>query len=173
MAAQLLPSDGLGVDLCTGSGAIAMVMRSARPNAHVMATEIDPTSVQCARRNGVEVLQGDLDEPLPPEIASQVDVMVGSLPYVPTDALQFLPRDVQAFEPLAALDGGEGGLALVSRAVARSRIWIREAGWLLLEIGADQIDDAIGIFASSGYGNVRALEDDDGDPRGICGRRAG
>ncbi len=171
-AARLLPPSGLAVDLCTGSGAIAMVMRSARPEARVIGTELSPVAAGCARRNGVEVLEGDLDRPLPKEIASNVDVMVGVLPYVPTDALRFLPRDVQAFEPAVALDGGEDGLALVSRAVATSRTWVRQGGWLLLEIGGDQVDDTVRLFATAGYGKIDVIEDGDGDPRGVCGQLA-
>jgi len=171
-AARLLPLDGCGVDLCTGSGAIAVVMQLTRPGALVVATELDAAAARCARRNGVTVYEGDLDAPLPDELASRVDVMAGVLPYVPTDALEFLPRDTQDFEPRAALDGGPGGLDFVSRAVGRSRRWVRPGGWLLLEIGADQVAAAGRMFSTAGYGEVRVLEDGDGDPRGICGRQA-
>ncbi len=61
----------------------------------------------------MRVVEGDLDVSLPAAIASRVDVMVGVLPYVPTEALRFLPRDVQRFEPRVALDGGPGGMDLV------------------------------------------------------------
>jgi hypothetical protein len=55
-------------------------MRSARPRARIVTTEIDPVAAGCARRNGLVVYEGDLDKPLPVELASQVDVMVGVLP---------------------------------------------------------------------------------------------
>ena len=90
-AAQLLPDAGVAVDLCTGSGAIAAVMQARRPAAEVVATEIDTAAVQCARRNGIAVYQGDLDLPLPSALARRVDVMTGVLPYVPTDAMHLLP----------------------------------------------------------------------------------
>ena len=64
-AASLLPPGGVGVDLCTGSGAIALVLAAAEPSARVVATELDDTAVACARANGVEVFAGFLDEPLP------------------------------------------------------------------------------------------------------------
>ena len=76
---------------------------SARPAAQVVATEIDPVAASCARRNGVVVYEGNLDDPLPAELASKVGVMIGVLPYLPNDALHFLPRDVQRFEPRARL----------------------------------------------------------------------
>ncbi len=172
MAADLLPDDGLAVDLCTGSGAIAMVLQTTKPGARVVATDVDPVAVRCARRNGVEALEGDLDGPLPATIGSKVDVMVGVLPYVPTDALGLLPHDVLEFEPVCALDGGERGLGVVSRAVQRSLRWIRGGGWLLLETGSDQTKPATDLFVQSGYEDIGVIEDGDGDPRGIYGRRS-
>jgi release factor glutamine methyltransferase len=169
-AAELLPPEGTGVDLCTGSGAIAMVMRAGRPGARVVGTEIDPLAARSARRQGVEVYEGRLCEPLPGELAGQVDVMTGVLPYVPSDALHLLPRDVQAFEPRRALDGGRHGLALVSEAVATSPRWLKHGGWLLLEIGPDQVKDTTTLFGQAGFVDLELLEDGDGDVRGLAGR---
>ena len=150
MAADLLPPAGLAVDLATGSGAIAMVMRAARPSARVVATEIDPVAAACARDNGVVVYEGNLDDALPADLAGQVDVMVGVLPYVPTDALHLLPRDVQRFEPRRALDGGEGGLEVIARVVRRGPRWLTPGGWLLLEIGGDQAGEVARHVGSVG-----------------------
>ncbi len=171
LAARLLPPDGIGVDLGTGSGAVAMLMQSIHPGASVLATEVDAAAARCARRNGVRVVEGDLDVSLPAAIASRVDVMVGVLPYVPTEALRFLPRDVQRFEPRVALDGGPGGMDLVSRAIRSSPRWVRPGGWLLLEIGGDQVIGAEATFTASGFRAVQVLEDGDGDVRGIYGQR--
>ncbi len=139
LVVELLAPDGVGVDLCTGSGAIAMVMQADRPGARVVATEIDPVAVRCARRNGVAVYRGHLDRALPPDLAAGVDVMTGVLPYVPDDALHLLPRDVQRFEPRVALDGGRGGLESVTSVVGSSPSWLRPGGWLALEVGGDQV----------------------------------
>jgi release factor glutamine methyltransferase len=170
MAARLLPPAGVAVDLATGSGAVAMVLRAARPGARVAATEIDPVAVHCARGNGVVVYEGNLDEPLPAELASQVDVMVAVLPYVPTDALPYLPRDVQRFEPRTALDGGAGGLELIATVVRHSPRWLTPGGWLLLELGGDQAAEVTAMLAASGFAGVSTMEDAEGDPRGIYGR---
>ena len=169
MAATLLPSAGRAVDLCTGSGAVGLVMRSARPGARVVATEVDAVAAGCARRNGLEVYEGHLDRPLPEALAGRVDVMTGVLPYVPHDALGFLPRDVQAFEPRRALDGGPDGLDLVRDVVRRSPRWVASGGWLLLEVGGDQISPTAALFEASGYTDVATLVDDDGDQRGVYG----
>jgi release factor glutamine methyltransferase len=169
-AARLLPDRGLAVDLCTGSGAVAMVMASARREARVVGTELDPVAARCARRNGVTTYEGWLDDPLPEEFASVVDVMTGVLPYVPRTALHLLPRDVQRFEPRLALDGGADGLDLVTVAVSRGRRWLRDGGWLLLEIGGDQVARVTAGMAECGYVDVETLLDGDGDPRGVQGR---
>ena len=171
-AAELLPPDGVGVDLATGSGAVAMVMQAARPRARVVATELDPVAVRCARRNGVAVLPGHLDRPLPPDLAGEVDVLCAVLPYVPSEALHLLPHDVLAFEPLAALDGGPGGLDTVAAAITDSGRWVRPGGWLALEVGGDQVPAVAALFGASGYGTIDVLVDGDGDPRGVVGQRS-
>ncbi|HZA20406.1 MAG TPA: putative protein N(5)-glutamine methyltransferase, partial [Actinomycetota bacterium] len=79
-AASLLPADGIAIDLCTGSGAVAAVMRSVRPNARVFATDCDHVSIMCATSNGVNAVQGDLDEPLPSSLRGRVDVITAVVP---------------------------------------------------------------------------------------------
>ena len=171
-ASALLPPGGVAVDLCTGAGAIACVLRAACPSATVVATDIDPAAVECARANGVDARLGDLDGALPTALLGAVDVLVAVVPYVPTDALAFLPRDVVAFEPRLALDGGDGGLRLLSAVVARSRRWLRPGGWLLLELGGDQASAVTTQMAAAGFGEIAVLRDDDGDDRAIEGRVA-
>ena len=169
-AADLLPTHGTGVDLCTGSGAVALVMQTARPSARVVATERNPLAAACARRNGVAVREGHLFDPLPHDLAGVVDVLVGVVPYVPDDALHLLPRDVVAFEPLEALAGGLDGLAVVGEVVDSSPRWVRPGGWLLLEVGGDQVEATQRRFTAGGYASVSVLTDGDGDPRGVAGR---
>jgi len=171
-AASLLPERGVAVDLCTGSGAIACWLKACVPSATVLATDVDPDAVSCARGNGVDALLGDLDEPLPPALAGNVDVLTAVVPYVPTGQLAFLPRDVQAYEPRVALDGGEEGLRLLSAVVARSVSWLRPGGWLLLELGGDQAASVADAMSLAGFGDITVHTDEDGDDRGIEGRRS-
>ena len=172
-AARALPPTGTAVDLGTGAGSVARLLASARPDARVVATESDPRAAACARANGVDVVVGDLFDPLPVGLAGRVDVVVGVLPYVPGDALDQLPRDVVDHEPLLALDGGPDGLAVVARAVADSTRWTAPGGWLGLEVGGGQFEAVTGLFERAGYGGIEQLEDGDGDPRAVCGRLAG
>jgi release factor glutamine methyltransferase len=169
-AATLLPAAGVAVDLCSGAGAIAVVLAAARPTARVVATELDDASVACARGNGVEVFAGYLDDPLPRELEHGVDVMTAVVPYVPTESLRLLPRDVQAFEPRLALDGGVEGTDLLSEVVRRSPRWLRPGGWLLLELGGEQAGPIGHLLQEYGFEAPDVLGDEEGDPRGICAR---
>ena len=167
-AATLLPLAGVAVDLCTGVGAIAAVLAAAVPTARVLATELDENAVRCARRNGVEVFEGYLDDPLPREFELRVNVLTAVVPYVPTDSLRLLPRDVQAFEPRLALDGGAGGMDLLVEVVRRSTRWLSPGGWLLLELGGDQAEPIGRLLHELGFEGLDVMADEDGDPRAIC-----
>jgi release factor glutamine methyltransferase len=170
-AVALLPADGIAVDLCTGSGAIAVVLRSERPAASVIATDVDPVAVACARRNGVEALVGDLDEPLPPALRERVDVVTAVVPYVPTEELHLLPRDVLAHEPARALDGGPGGTAVLERAARGAPRWLRPGGTVLLELGGDQANELSATMADAGLTAIRVHRDEEGRDRAIEARR--
>jgi release factor glutamine methyltransferase len=172
-AARLLPDAGTAVDLCSGSGAVAAVLRAARPHAKVVATDLDPAAVACARRNGVEALEGDLDEPLPRSLRGRVEVVTAVVPYVPTEELHLLPRDVIANEPRRALDGGPGGTEVLVRAAAAAGRLLAPGGAVLLELGGDQSDDVALAFASAGLGRIRIHRNRDGRARAIEARRPG
>jgi release factor glutamine methyltransferase len=169
-AATVLPSGGVAVDLCTGAGAIAVVLGVAVPTARVVATELDPDALRCARRNGVEVFEGFLDDPLPVEFERRVDVMTAVVPYVPTDSLRLLPRDVQAFEPRLALDGGPEGTDVLDEVVRRSPRWLRPGGSILLELGGDQAAPVERLLHRLGFGEVDVMVDEDGDGRAVAAR---
>ncbi len=159
-AAALVDPGGVAVDLATGSGAVALVLRRAvGPSGTVVATELDPVAAACARANGVTVFEGDLDEPLPPELEGRVDVVTANVPYVPTAALELLPRDVRNHEPARALDGGGDGLELVRRVLASAPRWLRPGGHVLIEIGPDQADAFPALtWLRDADGDVRAVE---------------
>lgn len=171
-AVDRLPERGSAVDLCTGAGAIATVLARRRPAARVVATEIDPTALACARANGVEVLEGDLAAPLPDELRGTVDVVTAVVPYVPTGELRLLPRDVLAHESRRALDGGDDGTDLLVRAASEATELLRSGGSLLLELGGDQADLLAPTLQTLGYGEVDQLVDDDGDVRAVVARLA-
>jgi release factor glutamine methyltransferase len=170
-AASLIPADGIAVDLCTGSGAVAVVLGSAQPRSTVVATDVDPAAVACARRNGVRALLGDLDEPLPMSLRQRVDVMAAVVPYVPTEDLPFLPRDVLANEPRHALDGGRGGTTMLVRAAEAAARWLTPGGSVLLELGGDQAGEVAATLEAVGLSEIHVHRDSEGQDRAIEARR--
>jgi release factor glutamine methyltransferase len=170
-AIELLPDRGLAADLCTGSGAVAVALSRARPGARVVATDIDPVACRCAAENGIEVFRGHLAEPLPEELRGHFDVVIAVVPYVPTDELIYLPRDVREHEPLLALDGGPGGTRVLEQAVRAGAELLHTGGALLLEVGGDQADALAGLLSAAGFGALRMYQDEDGDLRGLEARR--
>jgi release factor glutamine methyltransferase len=163
-AALLLATNGRAADLCTGAGAIAVHLASARPMAEVVASDIDPRAATCARRNGVAVVLGDMDGGL---ATGSFDLVTAVTPYVPTDAMRLLPADVTTYEPRAALDGGADGLDHVRRLVIGAARLLRPAGWLVTEIGGDQ-DALVGPFLlDAGFAPPAFWRDGDGDLRGV------
>jgi release factor glutamine methyltransferase len=166
-AAELLPATGIAVDLCTGTGAVAVVLRSARPGATIAATDSDHAAIACASANGVTALLGDLDGPLPDHLRGRVDVMTAVVPYVPTEELHLLPRDVLAFEPRQALDGGPGGTIVLERVIRRSARWLRPGGRLVLELGGDQAERLGDAILAAGLALIDVYRDGDGRDRAI------
>jgi release factor glutamine methyltransferase len=168
LATTLLPPGGVAVDLCTGTGAIAVVLAAADATAQVLATDIDEDAVRCARSNGVRVFEGSLDDPLPRDVEGRVDVLTAVVPYVPTGSLHLLPRDVQAFEPRQALDGGVDGTDLLMEVVGRSPRWLRPGGSLLLELGGAQAASVRDQLSEAGFAGIEVMTDDEGDARAVC-----
>jgi release factor glutamine methyltransferase len=166
-ALERLPATGTAVDLCTGAGALAMTWRAGRPGARIVASDLDPRAVACARANGVEAYAGDLFSALPAGFEGAVDVVAAVVPYVPTPALALLPRDTLAFESALSYDGGPDGTDVLRRVLVGCCGFLRPGGALLLELGGDQAEALADDLERLGYGRVRVWRDEDGDIRGL------
>lgn len=166
-AAALLPEQGTAADLCTGAGAVALVVQRSRPRARVVGTEIDPVACRCATANGIHVRCGDLADPLLPALHGRCDVVTAVPPYVPTGELAHLPRDARDHEPTGALDGGPDGTRLLAAVARVAPRLLRPAGTLLLELGGDQDELLVPVLDAAGLTVRRRLRDADGDLRGI------
>ena len=166
-AAERLPAAGTAIDVCTGAGAIARALTSYRPEARVLASDIEERAVACAAANGVQVYRGDLFAPLPRGLEGGVDVIVGVVPYVPTPELPLLQRDTFTFEAPLAYDGGPDGTQMLRRVLREGRPFLRRGGALLLELGADPAEALSDDLARLEFLEIRVLTDADGDVRGI------
>jgi release factor glutamine methyltransferase len=164
----------VGVDVGTGTGAIGLAVKRYRPESRVLTTDLSPEAVQLTRRNAerlgldVEVLPGDLLNPLPGDLAGKVDLVASNPPYVTEEEYESLPEEVRA-EPYAALVGGTDLHARLVRGAGR---WLRLGGWLVVEIGADQGSEVRVLFEEN-LENVQVLPDLAGRDRIVRGRHAG
>ncbi len=166
-ASALLPETGNAIDLCTGSGAVAAVLKAQRPSARIVATDRDARAVACARENGIEAYRGDLFAAVPPDLRGETDVVVAVVPYVPSTELRLLPRDTLGFEDASHYDGGLDGTDVLRRVVADAPRYLRPGGALLLELGGAQADLLRRPLGHHGYAPVRTWTDEDGDLRGL------
>lgn len=167
-AAARLPPGGSAIDVCTGSGALALVLQTRRPRARVTATDLDERCVRCARANGVDAVQADLLDGL----EGPADVVAGVVPYVPTPELGLLQRDTFTFEEPLAYDGGPDGCDLLRRVVADAAPLLRDGGALLLELGGDQATVLRAALSAAGFTDVVELVDEEGDVRGVEATKA-
>lgn len=154
------------LDLCCGSGAVALAVGDALRRAGVVpdvtAADLDPVAVRCAARNlpGARVLQSDLFAALPDDLRGRVDVLTANVPYVPTTALALMPREAREHEPPLALDGGDDGLAVLRRVAAEAPDWLAPGGAVLFEAGERQVPDAVAALADAGLAPDVRTDDD-------------
>lgn len=149
LAARMVRNPKVIVDLCTGSGALALALKKRFPSASVFATDVSEDALAVAKANkermGVDVTfgHGDLFDPLPHRLMGEVDLIVANPPYVAESQFSFLPADVRR-EPRVALVAGPTGLEVIQRIGDSSAKWLRPGGVLVCEIGERQ-----GVSASS------------------------
>jgi release factor glutamine methyltransferase len=151
-AAEVLPADGVCVELCCGSGAITAYLHRLHPAATYVAADVDPVAAACARANlpFATVTAGDLFAPVSAAWRGGVDVVVANTPYVPSDQVALMPAEARDHEPLHTLDGGPDGLTLLRRIAAEAPGWLRPGGVVLIEINQSQYDAARAAFEAAG-----------------------
>ena len=160
------------LDLCTGSGELAVAIAHAQPRARVFAGDISPDAVALARDNAarcgvkVDCRLGDLFAPFAGE---RFDLIVSNPPYIPAVELPGLQTEVQK-EPALALDGGADGLAFYRRIAAEAPAHLTPGGWLLLEIGSGQAA-AVRALLTPDFKDISVYGDLNGLDRVVAGRK--
>lgn len=164
------------LDVCTGSGVLAVTLARELAAARVVATELSPAAAEVARANAarlgvagrVEVREGDLLAPVAGEV---FDVVVANPPYIATAVIATLDREVQR-EPRQALDGGVDGLDLLRRLVAAAPDHVAPGGLLVLEHGHDQGEAVRALCdATGGFAPAATVRDLGKQPRVTWARR--
>jgi release factor glutamine methyltransferase len=145
------------LDLGTGSGCILTALLAERPRAVGLGVDRSLAALQVARRNADANGVGDRAMFLAADwcdaIRCQFDLVVANPPYIASDRIATLDREVQAFDPMAALDGGADGLDAYRRILdgVRSQGLLARSGVLVLEIGFDQADAVRALACSIGF----------------------
>ncbi len=181
----------LAVDLCTGTGAIALALASEVATATVLAVEVDGAAVALAQHNvsalsgrprpdpwrpgdhlaphaSVEVRRGDLFGPLDGSWRGRVAVVVANPPYLPASDRGTWASEVAEHDPDRALVGGADGHEVVDTILADAGSWLAPGGTVVVELDERRADDAAAVAAASGLVDVRIVPDLAGRPRAVA-----
>lgn len=157
MATRMVRNPEVIVDLCTGSGALALALKHVFPSAAVFATDVSEDAIEVARENkertGLDIYlaEGNLFDPLPASLLGEVDLLVANPPYVAQSEFDSLPDDVRR-EPQVALVAGPSGLEHIERIGADASRWLRPGGVVICEIGEKQ-----GVSAATSFSDLPAV----------------
>jgi len=152
------------LDLCTGSGCIALALAKEFPAAQVYATDVSAKALAYAKQNAkanmienVAFLKGSLFAPLKKNMT--FDLITANPPYIMTADIAGLQREVSKWEPLSALDGGEDGLDFYRIILASASGYLKEDGCILFELGFGQAEAVADIARKTGVEHVSVTKD--------------
>ena len=151
------------LDLCTGSGCIALALAEAFPDARVYGTDMSADALGYAKENAglhniknITFLKGDLFKPVKD---MQFDMIVSNPPYIQTDDFKSLQPEIIDWEPVTALDGGEDGLDYYRKIISGAGDYLKENGFLMIEIGMGQSDQIREMAEDEGLADIHVLKD--------------
>lgn len=158
------------LDLCTGSGAIAIAIKK-ETNADVVASDISEKALKIAKQNAdsnnadVEFIHSDLFENLSGE---KFDIIVSNPPYIESGEILNLDKEVKDNEPILALDGGDDGLNYYKKIIEEAPKFLNKNGKLYFEIGYNQAD-AVSNLMKKSFVNIKTLKDYGNNDRIVVG----
>jgi len=159
------------LDLCTGSGAIAVSIKKYVPEAEVFASDISIKALQLAKINNIDNNINFIESNLFENINNEFDIIVSNPPYIRTEEIKSLSKEVQN-EPLIALDGGQDGLDFYRDIIKQAHNYLKSNGKLCLEIGDEQKDAITQILKSNfNYTNIKYYKDLQGNDRVIIAEK--
>lgn len=161
------------LDLCSGSGAVAVALAHSLPAAKVTAVELSDCAFfyleKNIARNGVlvDAVRGDIHTYTP---GGALNLLTANPPYIPSGDLESLQAEVHR-EPSLALDGGEDGLRFYRGILERYPAFLAQGGALCVEVGFDQAADVANLFGLAGLGDIAIYNDLSGIARVVTGLR--
>jgi release factor glutamine methyltransferase len=151
------------LDLCTGSGCIALACAREFPGAEVYGTDISKAALAYARKNAAingirnaRFIQGSLFGPVE---NIRFDLIVSNPPYIRTPEIAGLQREIREWEPVNALDGGPDGLDFYREIFLGAAGHLKERGAVIAELGFDQAEDVAKIARRSGFSSIVITKD--------------
>lgn len=149
------------LDLCTGSGCIAISLKHYLPQSEIFASDISEKALNIAQNNAkqnnteINFIKSDLFQ----NLQDKFDIIVSNPPYIKTDIIKTLDEEVQN-EPIIALDGGNDGLDFYEKILKEAYNYLKDEGKLYLEIGYDQKEDLINLYKNDKrYKNIECIKD--------------
>jgi len=170
------------LDLCTGSGCLALALAKEFPDAQVYGTDISEVAIEYSQENAeingiknVTFLKGSLFEPLREVFTVHhslltFDLIVSNPPYIKKDDIKTLQPEIRDWEPIVALDGGEDGLNYYRAIIPESRNHLKDKGCLILELGISQADAVREVAEHAGFRDISFRKDYAGIERMIIAK---
>lgn len=159
------------IDMCTGSGAIAISIAKYAPNNNIYAIDISTSALDVAKKNAeknnvnkeIQFINSNMFQNL--KINIKADIIVSNPPYIETETIKTLDKQVQN-EPKIALDGGNDGLNFYRNILENSKLYLKENGIILMEIGYNQKQPVTNLFKTQ-FKQVNCVKDLSGNDRVI------
>ena len=162
------------LDMCTGSGAIAIALAEYLTNAKITASDKSKKALVVAQKNAkntkasIQFIESDLFG----NIKDKFDIIVSNPPYIESDVIKCLDKEVQK-EPMMALDGGKDGLDFYRKIAKQARVYLNEDGYLALEIGYNQKEKVKELLKKEGYREIYSKKDFGDNDRIVIGKKVG
>lgn len=160
------------LDMCCGSGCIGISVAKLVPDVSVDLADISDAAIALTKKNR-ERLQADctvIQTDLFAQIDGKYDMIISNPPYIRTDEIPKLMAEVRDFEPHLALDGKADGLYFYDKIIREAREYLYEDGYILFEIGQDQLDAVRGLLVETGYVDIEGMKDYAGLDRIVAAR---
>ena len=162
------------IDMCTGSGAIAVSLAKYIPNSEVAGLDISEEALKIAKlnaeKNGVKNQCSFLLHDALKPYEFMADALVSNPPYIPTEVVKGLDKTVKEFEPYIALDGGDDGLTFYRAITVNSKYSLKHGGLLAFEVGIDLADDVCALMENE-FTDIGTIKDLAGIDRVVYGIR--
>jgi release factor glutamine methyltransferase len=163
------------LDLCTGSGCLALVLAREFPEAQVYGTDTSEVAIRYAKENAylneiknVKFVTGSLFDPVK---ELKFDLIISNPPYIKRSDIKSLQPEIKDWEPVEALDGGEDGLDYYRAIIPEARNYLKEGGYLLLELGMSQSDEVKEMSEDAGFKDISLMKDFAGIERVLVAKK--